>query len=149
MARFRGTTYIDGGPAGRNALLVAIGTIATTGNTDAYAIVPETGVLDSVDFSAIDALAAHDTNYITFLITNLGQAGGGTTAMLAATDANTTKATDGTALSANTKRSLTLHGTAANLSVTAGDRLLIRADTSGTLAGTVTGSTALLRIRGA
>src|SRR5688572_5763006 len=78
-------------------------TIATTGNTDLYVIVPETGVLDSVDFSGVDVLAASDTNYITFSITNLGQAGAGSTALLAATDANTTKTTGGTALAANTK----------------------------------------------
>jgi hypothetical protein len=57
---------------------------------------------------------------------------------LAATDANTTKATGGTALAANTARSLTLNGTAANLVVASGDRLRIRAAASGTLANTVT-----------
>jgi hypothetical protein len=132
----------------RKSIQETSATIATTGNTDIYVIVPETGTLDGADFSAIDALSAHDTNYITFSITNLGQAGAGSTAMLAATDANTTKATGGTALVANGKRSLTLHGTAANLNVTAGDRLLIRAAASGTLAGTVTGPVYLLRFGG-
>lgn len=121
-------------------------TIATTGNTDCYVIVAETGVVSSIDFSAVDALAANDTNYITFSVTNLGQAGAGSTAVLAATDANTTKSTGGTALSANTKRSLTLNGTAANLAVTAGDRLRIRAAASGTLAGTVTFPNYLIRV---
>ena len=134
--------------AKRKAIQSESATIATTGNTDAYVIVPETGTLDSVDFSAIDALAAHDTNFITFSIANLGQAGAGSTAMLAATDANTTKATGGAALAANTKRSLTPHGTAANLVVTAGDRLLIRAAASGTLAGAVTGPVYTLRFSG-
>lgn len=78
-------------------------------------------------------------------MTNLGQAGAGTTVMLAATDANTTKATGGTALSANTKRSLTLNATAANLVVAAGDRLLIRAAATGTLAGAVTVPAYMLR----
>jgi hypothetical protein len=123
-------------------------TIATTGNTDVYVVVPETGTLDSADFSGIDALAQHASNIITFSITNLGQAGAGSTAMLAATDANTTKTTTGTAISANTKRSLTLNGTAANLVVTAGDRLLIRAAAGGTLANTVTGPVYLLRFSG-
>ncbi len=122
----------------RKSLAMTSATVATTGNTDCYVIAPEAGTLDSVDFSAVDALAAHDTNYITFSITNLGQAGGGSTAMLAATDANTTKATGGTAIAANTKRSFTVHGTGANLAVAAGDRLLIRAAASGTLANTVT-----------
>lgn len=121
-------------------------TIATTGNTDAYVIVAETGVVSSVDFSGVDALAANDTNYLTFSITNLGQAGAGSTAILAATDANTTKATGGSAIAANTKRSLSLSGTAANLAVTSGDRLRIRAAATGTLAGTVTFPNYLLRI---
>ena len=86
-------------------------TVATTGNADEYITVPETGTITSAEFAGVDALAANDTNYITFSITNLGQAGADSTVILAATDANTTKATGGTALSANTKRSLTLTGT--------------------------------------
>jgi hypothetical protein len=115
-------------------------TIATTtgGTNDVFMIAPAAGVLSSALFSGVDVLAANDTNYITFGITNLGQAGAGTAAMLAATDANTTKATGGTALAANTVRSLTLNGTAANLVVAAGDRIRIRATVSGTLANTVT-----------
>lgn len=120
-------------------------TIATTGNTDAYFIVPfvqgnrnNTVTLQSVVFSAVDALAASDTNYITWTITNLGQDGLGSTTMLAATDSNTTKATGGTAIAANTKRTLTLNATPANLNATIGDRLRIRAAATGTLANTVT-----------
>ncbi len=112
--------------------------IATTSNTDEYIIAIKSGTLVGVDFSSLAALAAHDTNYITFTLTNLGQAGAGTTVMLAATDANTTKATGGSALVANSKRQLTLHGTAANLAVVEGDRIRIRAAASGTLAGAVT-----------
>lgn len=124
-------------------------TIATAaGNNDVYVIVPETGIVDSIEFSGVDALAASDTNYITWTVTNLGQAGAGSTAVLAASDANTTKATGGTALAANTKRTLSLHGTAANKVVTAGDRLRIRAAVTGTLANTVTFPAYLLRIRG-
>lgn len=117
---------------------VVSATIATTGSTDIYLIIPETGTLSSVDFSGVDALAASDTNYITFSITNLGQAGAGAVVMLAATNANTTKATGGTALSANTKRTLTLTGTSIDLDVVQGDRLRVRAAASGTLANTVT-----------
>ena len=112
--------------------------IATTGNTDEYAFAPKTGKLYSAVFSSLAALAASDTNYVTFSITNLGQAGAGSTAMLAATDANTTKTTGGVALTANSKRALTLNATAANLLVTEGDRLLIRFAATGTLAGAVT-----------
>lgn len=112
--------------------------IATTGATDEYVFAPKTGTLYAAAFSSLAALAAHDTNFITFTITNLGQAGAGTTVMLAATAANTTKVTGGTALAANTKRALTLNGTAANLTVVEGDRLKITATADGTLAGAVT-----------
>jgi len=113
-------------------------TIATTGNSDVYVICDAAGTLTAARFSGVDALAASDTNYITWTITNLGQTGSGSAAMLAATDANTTKSTGGTATSANAVRSLTLNGTAANLVVAAGDRLRIRAAATGTLANTVT-----------
>lgn len=113
-------------------------TIATTGTTSIYVIAPETGSLLNIDFSGVDALAANDTNYITFAITNLGQAGAGSTAMLAATAVNTTKATGGSALSLNTKRTLTNNGTLVNMDVTVGDRLKIDAVATGTLANTVT-----------
>lgn len=113
-------------------------TIAVEGNTDAYVIAPQAGVLSSVLFSSLAALAKSDSNYVTFSITNLGQAGAGSTAMLAATAVNTTKATGGVAIAANTKLPLTLNATAENLVVAAGDRLLIRAAATGTLANTVT-----------
>ena len=113
-------------------------TIATTGNADVFVIAPVSGVLSAAWFSGVDALAASDINYITFTITNLGTSGSGTAAMLAATDANTTKTTGGTALTANAQRVLSLNGTAANLVVAAGDRLRIRAAATGTLANTVT-----------
>jgi hypothetical protein len=120
--------------------------IATTGNTDEYLIVPKSGRIAAAIFSALAALAAHDTNYITFSITNLGQAGAGSAAALAATDANTTKATGGSALAANTKRTLTLSSTTTNLDVVEGDRLLIRYAASGTLAGAVTRPSLMLII---
>lgn len=113
-------------------------TVATTGNSDIFVVVPAAGTLTAARFSGVDALAANDSNFITFTITNLGTTGSGSNAMLAATDANTTKATGGTALSANALRSLSLNGTAANLVVAAGDRLRIRAAATGTLANTVT-----------
>jgi len=112
--------------------------IATTGNTDEYLTVPKSGILVAAFFTSLLLLATSDTNYVTFSITNLGQAGAGSTALLAATDPNTTKATGGTAVAANTKRALTLHGTAANLVVTEGDRLLIRFAVTGTLGAAVT-----------
>ena len=124
-------------------------TIATTGNTDFYVIAPINGNLESIDFSGADALATSDTNYITFTITNLGQAGVGTTVMLATTPAgiNTTKVTGGTAISANTKYSLRVSATRDTTVVAEGDRLLIRAAVTNTLANTVTFSTFILRFK--
>lgn len=113
-------------------------TIATTGNTDKSFLAPFAGTLLSVDFCGVDALATSDTNYITWTITNLGQAGAGTNPMLIATAASTTKATGGAAIAALTKRALTINGTGSNLIVAKGDRILIRAAVTGTLANTVT-----------
>ena len=111
--------------------------IATTGNSDAFLIVPADGVIVGAMHSGSSVLAANDTNFVTWSITNLGQAGAGTAAILAATDANTTKATGGTALAANARRNLTLNATPANLAVVKGDRLRIRAAATGTLSGAV------------
>lgn len=121
-------------------------TIATTSTTDDLVICPCSGVISSADFASVSALAAHDTNYVTFSITNLGQAGAGTAAILGAVDANTTKITGGTALTANGRRQLTLSTTLTDLRVAQGDVLRIRFTASGTLAGTVTGSKVLVHI---
>lgn len=115
-------------------------TIATTGNTDTYYLATASGQISQVDFSALVALAASNTNYITFTITNLGQDGSGTTAILASSNLNTTKTTGGIAILANTIRSTPfVLSTAVNASqVQKGDRLLFRAAATGTLANTVT-----------
>jgi|SRR5436190_3513977 len=112
--------------------------IATTSTTDEYLMAAKTGKIAGAVFSSLAALAAHDSNYVTFSITNLGQAGAGTAAILAATAANTTKVTGGTALAASTKRTLTLSSTVADLAVVEGDILLVRFTATGTLAGAVT-----------
>jgi hypothetical protein len=69
------------------------------------------------------SITANDTNYQTFSLTNKGQAGAGSTAMLAVSDANTTKATGGFSMTGYDIHELTLHGTAANLEVAANDVL--------------------------
>ena len=121
-----------------------IASIATTGNTDVTIIAPVNGKLSQAIFSSTSALAANDTNYVTFSITNLGQAGSGSAAMLAATDPNTTKATGGAGLSANTRRNLTVSSVQADIKVAVGDRLRVRFAATGTLAGAVAGSQVLL-----
>ena len=122
-------------------------TIATTGNIDWYIIAPISGRLSEIDFSGTDALAANDTNYITFSITNLGRAGSGSIAMLAATDVNTTKATGGSAIAADTVRELLISNVQNTGVVVKGDRLLIRAAVTQTLANTVTYSVFTLRFK--
>lgn len=117
------------------------------GATDLYLSAPVTGKLTGAQVTPLVALAANNTNYVTWTVTNLGQAGAGTAVMLAATDANTTKATGGTALAVNTKHSLALNGSSANLDVTEGDRLKITATGTGTLANTVTIPTYLLKFK--
>jgi hypothetical protein len=112
--------------------------IATTSTTDEYVIAAKTGKVTAIKLLSLSGLATNDSNYITPTVTNLGAAGSGTTALLAASDANTTKATGGSALTANVVRSWTLSSTAADLNVTEGDVLRIRATATGTLAGAVT-----------
>jgi hypothetical protein len=116
----------------------ATANIATTGTVDEYVIAPVNGRLSEALFSALDALAASDTNFITWTITNLGQAGAGSAAMLAGGNPNTTRVTGGAAVAANSKRSLTVSSVAADIKVQAGDRLRIRAAVTGTLANGVT-----------
>lgn len=135
-------------PAGSKSVTVTGATIATTGATTEYTVVPEAGSLISVEINPLVALAKSDTNYITWTVVNLGQAGSGTTAMLAVSDANTTKNTGGTALAINTKHALTVHGTAGNLVVAQGDKISIVATTAGTLANTVTVPVYILRFSG-
>ena len=130
------------------SVLRGLTTIATTGSTTTYIMVSEAGTLSSVDFTAVEALTAHDSNYVTFTLTNLGQAGSGSTVMLAATDANTTKATGGTSLVAKGKRAMTVTATGADLTVAQGDVLEFVIAATGTLANTLTLGAVLTRFVG-
>ena len=112
--------------------------IATTSTTDEYLIAKKTGKITSAELSSLSGLTAHDTNYLTFAITNLGAAGSGSAAILASSDLNTTKSTGSTGLTANVRRALTLTSTAADLIVTEGDLIRLRATSAATLAGAVT-----------
>lgn len=101
-----------------------LGTISAT--TSFLVFAPNVAaVLAAALFANSTAIAASDTDYWTWSITNLGQAGAGATAMLAATAANTTKATGGAALVAGGNRSLALNGTTANLVTAANDVLQV------------------------
>lgn len=117
-----------------------LASIATTSTTDTYIQADRSGTVTGVYVAALSALATSDTNYITWTLTNLGAAGAGTTEILATTPAgvNTTKATGGTALVASGRVSLTVSSTAANVAVTEGDTLRLRATVTGTLGGAIT-----------
>lgn len=112
-------------------------TIATTGATTEYMMAPSNGSLQDFSISALVALATSDTNYLTFTVTNLGQAGAGTNAMLAVSNLNTTKATGGQAIVLNGMTKFTI-STGTPILVTKGDRIQITATATGTLANTVT-----------
>jgi hypothetical protein len=69
------------------------------------------------------AITANDTNYWTFGLANKGPAGSGSTAILAAGDTSTTKATGGSGLTAYVVRSMSLNATDANRNTAANDVL--------------------------
>jgi hypothetical protein len=115
-----------------------LASIATTSTTDAYCQADRTGSITGVIIGSLLGLAANDTNYITWSVTNLGAAGAGSGQVLATSDLNTTKATGGVAMPASGKNSLVLNSTAANVAVTEGDTIRIRATVTGTLGAAVT-----------
>ena len=145
--RTSGGVYVSANNIAEVPVVANAATFTTTGAIDTYITAPVTGTLTAAQLTPLVALAASDTNYLTFTMTNLGQDGTGTTVMLAATDPNTTKATGGAALAINTRRNLTVHGTAANLAVVKGDRIKITATATGTLANTVTVPTYLVTFK--
>lgn len=123
----------------RKVLPKTLPTIPTAaGTTEVLLMVPFTGTIAAARIAFKDALAAHDTNYVTFAIKNKGQAGAGTTDVLSTGDSNTSKVTGGTAIGAYTSRTMNLNGTPANLAVVAGDVLAIQIIGAGTLANTLT-----------
>ena len=104
--------------------------------TSAWAIISPShaGTLASATITAKATLSASDTDYWTFTMVNKGPGGSGTTAMLAETDANTTKVTGGSGITAFVARSLSLHASPANLAHAAGDVLVFTATKSGSAA---------------
>jgi len=124
---------------------VDIGTAAA--GYDAYFMVTRAGTVTEIQFSGLSALAANDTNYITWTIVNSGQSGGDSTAMLGTGDDNTTKATGGSAIVANAPRTLTLTATLSGLKVSKGDMLNFKATVTNTLANSVPTPIYLITIR--
>lgn len=101
--------------------------VANTNVSIAYIAIPRAGRLISADITGEDALAANDTNYLTFAITNLQDDAAGSAVLSLADDTNTTKATGGTGITAKVPRSIFLSATTADLYVQAGDVLEVKA----------------------
>lgn len=138
--------FEDNGAGLRHSIETSFPNIATgSGNTDMYLMAPEDGSLHSIEFSGLDAVAASDTNYVTFSAINLGQDGLGTTVMTAAVDGNTTKVTGGSALVANGRRVFKLSTAKGALKVLAGDRIRVRAIVTGNLPNAENGGVVLVR----
>lgn len=125
---------------------MGLATIATAaGVTESTLIAKYAGTLSAAVFTPGASLVASDTNWIQFAVKNKGT-GGANVDMLDTGAGNSTKVTGGTALTAYTKRPLTLNATPANLAVAAGDTISITATTTGTLPNTVTAPSLLLTI---
>ena len=104
---------------------VAIGTVNATTTTTRKLIAPCAGTITGLGFPVNTTVATSDVNYWTLSAVNKGAAGTGTTAVLAATDANTTKTTGGSGFTNYVMRYLALHGTGANLVVAKGDVIIL------------------------
>lgn len=137
---YAGSTYALGGADIPSVQTTSVTIATAAGNTDVAIIAPITGNVSAAIFSGTDTLATSDTNFVTWTITNRGLAGSGSVNILGSTTTNSTRATGGSAITAETARTLTLTSTAADLAVVQGDRLRVRYAVTGTLANTVTGA---------
>lgn len=121
---------------------VGIATIPTAaGTVQMQIIVPFIATLAAVRVAFKDALAANDTNFVTFSLLNRLTTGLGTLDLLATTAVNTTKVTGGSAIVAYGRRTLTVHPSN-SLVLNAGDVLSFQVTGTGTLANTLTEGTA-------
>jgi hypothetical protein len=116
-------------------VMPAIGTAAGTYN--GLACVERPGTIVGAKCIFPTSLAASDTNYLTLSGVDL-IAGAGTNPLLSAVGAaNSTKATGGAAIVANTSYPLVLNTTPSNLVVAASDWLTVIATVTGTLANAI------------
>lgn len=106
---------------------IPLGTISATTELPPIVMPPAAGTITAVRLAVKTTVAQSDTNYWTFSGVNKGPAGSGSTALLLATDANTTKTTGGSGLTNYVARSLGLTATAANLDFAASDCLVFTA----------------------
>lgn len=86
---------------------------------------PVSGIVTSLNVAVQTSITADDTNYWTVTAVNKGANGAGSAAILATSDANTTKATGGAGLTAFLDRSFTLTSTVADKTVVAGQIIAI------------------------
>lgn len=123
------------GPAGVNAEMLSaaaatraislpVGTVSAT-RTVLIPLADIAGTLTRVSLASSASIAASDTDYWEVAIVNKGGDGSGTDDMLAATAANSTKSTGGSAIDAFQAWEATLHGTAGNLDAEARDVLAL------------------------
>lgn len=111
--------------ANSRAIIVPLGAVTATTSQVVF-VAPTAGTLNAAKIVTKGAVAANDTNYWTFTLTDLGAAGAGTDKIVE----KTTKATGGSALAAYTPLSLgTLDATHKVLA--AGDVVLFTATNSG------------------
>ena len=117
-------------------------TVATTGATTAIIIAEKNGTLGGFRCAFTTSLAANDTNYISWAVQNQS-----TSTALAADNTggrNTTKATGGTAVTANTPYGLTIAGS--GLAINAGDVITVTATVTGTLGATLSGTVSFAEV---
>jgi hypothetical protein len=102
----------------------AVGTVNATTTVTKKLIAPCAGSITGLAIAVNTTVATSDVNYWTVSAVNKGASGAGSTALLLATDANTTKTTGGSGLTNYVTRYLSLHGTPANLVVAKGDVII-------------------------
>ena len=123
------------GTARSKTIQKTLTTIPTAAGTAEFlVIIPFAATISSVRVVFKDALTQDGTNFVTFRLINKTTADSD---VIAATDANTTKTTTGSAIAAYTVRTLTL-ANAAGVAVAAQDVLAFRVTGAGTLANTLT-----------
>lgn len=131
------------GTARSKTIQVPIPTVPTAAGTlELLVIIPFASTISSVRVAFKDALTQDGTNFVTFRLINKSAADAD---VIAATDANTTKTTTGSAIAAYTTRTLTL-ATAAGVDVAAQAVLALRITGAGTLGNTLTEGTLIINV---
>ena len=110
--------------ANSRAIIVPLGAVSATTSQVVF-VAPTAGSLNAAKIVTKDVVAANDTNYWTFTLTDLGAAGAGTDKIVE----KTTKATGGSALAAYTPLSLGTLSTTHKV-LAAGDVVLFTATKS-------------------